>query len=723
MRRLSLTEVTVSKGLLIWPSVAAHALARTARALFVLVFLGASCLPLAHADDEAVRKARAIEPSIAGFPQRTAAELAALLPRIESSPAPDRVLVQALYAQALVAAGRNDEAAALADKAAEEAARTRDPRQLALPPLIRSMIELSAGDTSTAMGHAREARELASQVGDADLRYWAALTAGTLARARGLTEEAMAQLQDALALAESANDAFRRSSVQYQLSVLQYALRNPAAAQAAALAAFKYGEAAQSAYAMANARMAESAAMEMLQRPAREIAAMQEALAIARTSGSKAAEARALVNFADIRLRRKQYAEALDLARRSLELSRSLADTGGAATSLANVGFALLGLGRIAEGKQYAERALAEYERTNATAETAELIAEYARYLEQLGDYSGALVLYHRERKLNEEIAVQTRQRALVEMQEKYESEKHHREIQFLNRENELKSHEIEHRVMLQRVWWLVAGLFAVSFFIVAWLYRKLRLSSNLLAQKNAELSVQSSRDPLTGLYNRRYFQEFIAAQGAHPGQRRREDDVNSRALFIIDIDHFKETNDRFGHAIGDTVLVAVAARLRDALRDTDMVVRWGGEEFLVYATTRADRVDDIAGRILNSVSTRAIVVQDKVVRTTVSMGYMTLPLANSSEPLSWDRALGLVDMALYMAKTGGRNRAFGIQRLVRDDLEVLAAAERDLENACKQGLVEMQVLYGQFPSKGSLATMGDPSNDDLAGERPIAAG
>ena len=715
--------MTVLTQLFIPSSQAAGALARSLGAKLVLLLLAASCLGVAHADDEVVRKARSLEPGLTGFPQRTVTELAGLLPRVEMMPVADRVMIEAMYGQALVAAGRNAEAAAWADRMAEEAARSRDPRQLALSPLIRSTIEMSAGDTSTAMTHAREARDLAAQSGDANLRFWSALTAGTLARARGLTEEAMSLLQEALALAESANDPYRRSIVHYQLSVLQNALKNGAAAQAESLAAYKYGEAAQSAYAMANGRMAESAAMEILLRPSREIAAMEEALAIARTSGSKSVEARALVNFADIRLRRKQYPEALDLARRSLDLSRTLGDSGGAATSMANVGFALLGLGRIAEGKQYAERALAEYERTNATAETAELIAEYARYLEQLGDYSGALVLYHRERKLNDEIAVQTRQRALVEMQEKYESEKHHRDIQFLNRENELKSHEIEHRVMLQRVWWLVAGLFAVSFFVVAWLYRKLRLSSNLLAQKNAELSVQSSRDPLTSLYNRRYFQEFIAAQGAHPGQRRREDDATSRALFLIDIDHFKETNDRFGHAIGDTVLVAVAARLRDALRDTDMVVRWGGEEFLVYATTRADRVDDIAARIMDSVSSRAIVVQDKIVRTTVSMGYMALPLANASEPLSWDRALGLVDMALYMAKTGGRNRAFGIQRLLRDDKESLAAAERDLENASKQGLIELQVLYGQFPSKAGVGEVAEPSNDDLAGERPVAAG
>jgi len=694
-------------------------------ARLVLVLVTMLCAPAVQADDGLTKAARALEPSLHGFPHRTRAELAALRPRADMAPLEERLLVLALYGQALVLTGNTGEASALADRLEEEAKSASEPRGAAVARLLRSAIETSTGDTPKAMVYAREARELAGQSGDADLRYWAALSVGTLARASGLTEEGMTTLTEATALAEAANDAYRRSSALYQLSVLQLSLKNIPAALAASVAAFKYGEAAHSAYAMANARMAESAVMEVLERPAREVAAMEEALAIARTSGSQVAEARALVNFADIRLRRKQYAEALNLARRSLQLAQSLGDSGLAATSRANMGFSLLSLGRLAEGKQLIGQALADYERTGANAETADLIGEYARYLEQIGDFTGALALYHRERNLRDEIAIQTRQRALVEVQEKYESEKRHREIEFLNRENELKSIEIANRVMLQRVWWLVAALFAVSFFVVAWLYRKLRQTNLLLAEKNAELSVQSVRDPLTSLFNRRYFQEFIAAQGTRADQRRREEDGTARALFLIDIDHFKETNDRFGHAIGDAVLVAVAARLREALRDTDMVVRWGGEEFLVYATMRSDRVDEIAARILGCVSSRAISVQDKVVRSTVSMGYMGMPLHNCSAALSWDRALGLVDMALYMAKTGGRNRAFGIQRLVRDDPEALAAAERDLGNACKEGLVELQVLYGPFPSSGvSLeAARGEPSNDSEGGGRPIAAG
>src|SRR5262249_27076568 len=88
----------------------------------------------------------------------------------------------------------------------------------------------------------------------------------------------------------------------------------------------------------------------------------------------------------------------------------------------------------------------------------------------------------------------------------------------------------------------------------------------------------------------------------------------------------------------------------------------------------------------------------------TASIGYMGVPLRNVSVPLSWDKAMRLVDMALYMAKMGGRNRAYGIQRLVRDDAEALAVAERDLENAWNQGLVELQVLYGPFPGSSVSA-------------------
>ena len=655
----------------------------------------------AIADSDLLARALAIEASLYSVPQRAADSLAALAPRADadSASASERRLVYGLYGQAMVLTGNADAAADLADRLQKKATSEHDPLSLAVALLIRSTMESSVGDAGKSSALARQARELAKGSGDDFVEYWASLALGTTDRMRGQTEEALTSLQEALSLAETAGNAYRRSSALYQLSVLQLVLRNARESLAASLRAFKEGEAANSAYAMANARMAESAALEVLNRPARELAAMEEALAIARKANSQMAEARALINLADIFLRRKQFAEALESSRRAVSLADILVDPGLAAASKANMGFALLGLGRIQEGKRLTDEAVAAYERTGATAEVAALLGEYGRDLEQLGDYKGALALYHRERTLNDEIALQTRQHALMEVQEKYESEKRNREIDLLSRENALKTAELATNALRQRVWWLLVALFAVSFAVVAVLYRKLRITNRLLAQKNAELSVQSSRDPLTALYNRRYFQNFMNAEGAHPDRRRRDDESMVRALLLIDIDHFKETNDRFGHALGDAVLVAVAERLRDTLRETDMIARWGGEEFLVFATTHADRLDEITARILRAVSASPITLGDKVIRTTVSIGYIPMPLPPSDAPLPWDRALGLVDMALYMAKVNGRNRAYGIRRLAQDDADMLAAAERDLEHAWEAGMVEMNVLYGPSPS------------------------
>jgi diguanylate cyclase (GGDEF)-like protein len=669
----------------------------------------------AMADHTLEHRALAIEAGLQGYPRRSLAELAQLIPTAEAAPAAERRFVYGLLGQAKVLAGDTISAADLADRLEAEASATLDPPGRAIALLIRSTIESSGGDAAKAAALAKEAGELVRRSDDEFVRHWAALALGTAARTLGHPEEALASLQDALSAAEKADNPYRRSSAQYQLSVLQRTLRNGKEALAASSAAFKDGEAAKSPFAMANAKMAESAVMELLERPAREMAAMEQALAIARGAKSQTAEARALINLADIRLRRKQYGEALDLSRRSLALSQAVDDPGLVATSKANMGFSLLGLGRIPEVKRYTDEAVADYERTCATAEIADLLGEYGRSLEQVGDYRGALGLYHRERKLNNEISLQTRQRALLEVQEKYESEKRRREIDLLNRENDLKTAEIANSELQQRIWWLLAGLFALSFVVVVVLYRKLRVTNSLLGEKNAELSVQSSRDPLTALYNRRYFQNFVAAEGLQPERRRSDNDDTVHALLLIDIDHFKETNDRFGHALGDAVLVAVAERLQETLRESDMIVRWGGEEFLVFATAKVDRIDDIAARILRAISAKPITLNDKVIRTTVSIGYLPLPLPPAADSLSWDRAIGLIDMALYMAKVNGRNRAFGLRRVLSDDSEALAAAERDLEHAWKAGLVEMHVLYGPSPTS--------ESNAEVRAARAVAPG
>ena len=239
--------------------------------------------------------------------------------------------------------------------------------------------------------------------------------------------------------------------------------------------------------------------------------------------------------------------------------------------------------------------------------------------------------------------------------------------------------------------------------------YRRLRVNNGLLAQKNQELSVRSSRDPLTALYNRRYFQDFMRDAPVPlrtPAPRGAGRPVH--ALLLIDIDLFKQTNDRFGHAAGDAVLVVIARRLRDTLRETDMIVRWGGEEFLVFVpSTSADKLDEIAARIMRAVALEPIVYQGNQIRVTASIGYAPMPLPPEDIHLPWERAVSLVDMALYMAKLHGRNCAYGIRKLRRSDDEAMARIERNLESAWANGMVEMHLEPG--PEVGAAEVAATP--------------
>ncbi len=669
---------------------------RVAAASFALIAIFLLASQIAAAQSIGAR-ASGIEIYLYAHPKRAQTELAALAQEADSATPAERRFVYGLYGQAMVASGRKADASELAQRMEREAGSRADNLWLATARLVRGSVESLSGDYGKANALAKEASSLANGAVDPNVAYWSAMMIGITARGRGQMDESLAALQGALSAAENMSNAYRRSYALYQISQLYLTMKQPQRALEASQQSYGFAEAAGAAYGMAKARMAESAAMELLANPARELAAMEEALAIARKSQSGVAESLALINLADIELRRKNFNSALEHSRRSLELAREYEDVGLIATSKANLGFALFGLGRAAEGKRLADEALADYERSGATAEIASLLAEYSEYLERSGDYKGALALYHRERKLYEQIAAVAHQRSVLELQEKYESEKRRREIELLNRQNELNAAEIENRALHERIWWMLATTFAISSLVTAVFYRKLRDTNRLLARTNQELNVRSSRDPLTALYNRRYFQEFMRDEGERP-ERRRADagDASIHALLLIDIDLFKQTNDRYGHAAGDTVLVTVARRLRETLRETDMIVRWGGEEFLVFVpATSAERLDGIAARIMSAIASEPIEYQKSLIRVTASIGYAPIPLPPEDVMLSWERAISLIDMALYMAKLHGRNCAYGIRGLRQTDEESLATIERDLEKAWENGMVDLHLLTG----------------------------
>jgi diguanylate cyclase (GGDEF)-like protein len=154
--------------------------------------------------------------------------------------------------------------------------------------------------------------------------------------------------------------------------------------------------------------------------------------------------------------------------------------------------------------------------------------------------------------------------------------------------------------------------------------------------------------DPLTGLSNRRGLQTMLRRRFPRPGAR------PAMGVLILDVDHFKAINDRHGHEGGDRVLAEFGARMKAALRATDMVARWGGEEFLVVLPgTDARELLGVAERLRAVIAEAPFLLSSGPLRVTVSIGAAGLGPGEAD----FEEALHRADTALYDAKSRGRDR------------------------------------------------------------------
>ena len=432
----------------------------------------------------------------------------------------------------------------------------------------------------------------------------------------------------------------------------------------------------------------------------RALKAQTMALELQRKIGAQSLVVRSLVNMSDCYLKMRDYRNAKAYSLQAIEAAEKINDHVALATARVNLGQAYLSTGKLAEGKHSFEAGLAVYEKTGDKPELQMVMAEYGNALEHAGDYTGAIQAYHRERDLSNELFEKRRQKALLELQEKYNADKKQRQIVLLERENQVKSVEIDNRRLQQRVWWLLAAVFGLASVVVALLYRKVRHANAQLFLKNLELKQQSVRDPLTGLYNRRHFQDFMRTHRVDEkrGAGASGEDMVS-ALFLMDVDHFKHINDTWGHGAGDAVLIKISESLREILRETDMIVRWGGEEFLAFLPAiPKSGLEDVARRLLNGISETSIEFQGTTLSVNVSIGFAPYPLAPSGNALPWERAVNLVDMALYMAKGHGRNRAYGVRGFANFGRTSMEEIEQNLEQAWRAGFVDMSIVTGGYP-------------------------
>jgi diguanylate cyclase (GGDEF)-like protein len=185
-----------------------------------------------------------------------------------------------------------------------------------------------------------------------------------------------------------------------------------------------------------------------------------------------------------------------------------------------------------------------------------------------------------------------------------------------------------------------------VLFFIAGLLLGRVQRMNH---EMQALLAASSLSDRLTGLYNYGTFVDYL-----HNEVTKIDRYGGELTLIMLDLDHFKQFNDRHGHEAGNEVLRRVGATLRDAVRDADMAARYGGEEFTVLIRGDETRGYELAERLRRAIETTAVEVRGGgEVFCTVSAGVATYPAGAADETELVERA----DDALYESKRRGRNR------------------------------------------------------------------
>jgi len=202
----------------------------------------------------------------------------------------------------------------------------------------------------------------------------------------------------------------------------------------------------------------------------------------------------------------------------------------------------------------------------------------------------------------------------------------------------------------------IVPGIFFFGACFV-WFSTYIALQTTLDVIRISDLEHETLTDPLTGIYNRRFLEQRLAEEIS---KARRY--CFQLSILLFDLDHFKRVNDQHGHQAGDRMLIEISNLVNEQLRDSDILSRYGGEEFLVIApnTGPADAAL-LAERLRARIEANPFLKDDdeltaRGIHTTISIGIASFDDDNDNE----ETLIGNADRNLYQAKHGGRNRVIG---------------------------------------------------------------
>ncbi len=327
---------------------------------------------------------------------------------------------------------------------------------------------------------------------------------------------------------------------------------------------------------------------------------------------------------------------------RSLALRARIGDVYGQINSHVNMTSVLIRLGRHDDAQRQLDQAEGLLTEGNHGL-AAGIANQRVELAEARGDFQAALRWQREVTRLNAELASDDHNSRVAELQERFDSDQRQREIDLLKSNAIVNDMQLQRRTLLLTVSLAIGALLAILFAV---LYSRLRMG-RLTAR---ELQNMVRTDAVTGLANRRHMMERIESEKLRSRRSGRP-----FTLLMVDIDRFKVINDRYGHGIGDAVLVEVAQRMQAQVRGHDMLARWGGEEFLVVLPdTNLEGACVVAEKLRLAVSSIPMKIPDQDLPISLSV---TIGVAECAPDISVDECVKVADEAMYVGKRGGRDR------------------------------------------------------------------
>ena len=602
-------------------------------------------------------------------------------------------------------AGQIKSADAAIDEFRQFAEEHHNKEAVALAQISKSFKILEEGKPEFAIAKLKEIQESVKDTKDPVVLRRLHSAFGTVYRISGKFEQALTHFLAALPMA----DMQPRRKVQARLYSLEaiaglyYDMKDPEKALATTQEAIALSPLANAPKTLASMTMLQGMTLSNLGRESEALDAYKKALKIGIESNMPGTEATALNNISDHYLIAKDYKNAEIFARQAILKSETLGEKSAVVTPKINLGFALIGQGKTKEGLEFVQIGIKYYKDANSILDVESTTGELADMFEKAGMYKEALATVREQQKLSNELFRSDRAVAVAGLQETFNADQRQKQIELLGKENALKDADIRNRRLQQIVTLLGAVVTVMAGIFIFLLYRRVRKVNEQLQNANVQLEFHAVRDPLTGLYNRRSFLELMKTRVVLAEQERREGpEQNSDCLILMDIDLFKHINDTWGHAVGDGVLTEVAKRLKIAVRDTDLVLRWGGEEFLIYSPkSNPMQISGLVDRVLRAIGGEPIQVGELQIPVTVTAGFISLPFSGVPEDVcGWEKTLQMADMALYLGKAHGRNRAYGLASLLVPYEEAIPVLDHDLSAAIAAGMVELIEVIGPVQTK-----------------------